>query len=45
MSFDKHVSTLDELLDLGATYFSKIHFEYKIDPRIEKHIKVLPLKN
>lgn len=40
MSFDKHVSSLDELLEMTASYFQKIKFESKIDPRIESHIKV-----
>jgi hypothetical protein len=40
MSFDKHVSNLDELLDMSAPYFQKVKFESRIDPRIEQHIKV-----
>jgi hypothetical protein len=40
MSFDKHVSSLDELLDMSAPYFSKVKFESRINPKIEQHIKV-----
>jgi hypothetical protein len=41
MSFDKHVSSLDELLDMSAPYFSKVKFESRINPKIEQHIKVI----
>lgn len=40
MSFDKHVSSLDELLDMSAPYFSKVKFESRINPNIEQHLKV-----
>ena len=40
MSFDKHVSSLDELLDMPVSYFQKVKFESKIDSRINQHIKV-----
>lgn len=40
ISFDKHVSSLDELLSMSAPYFAKVKFESKIDPTIEKHLKV-----
>jgi hypothetical protein len=40
MSFDKHVSSLDELLDMSAPYFSKVRFESRINPNIEQHLKV-----
>lgn len=40
MSFDKHVSSLDELLDMSAPYFSKVKFESRINPKIEQHLKV-----
>ena len=40
MSFDKHVSSLDELLNMSAPYFSKVKFESRIDPQIEQHLKV-----
>ena len=40
ISFDKHVSSLDELLEMSAPYFAKVKFESKIDPNIEKHLKV-----
>lgn len=40
ISFDKHVSSLDELLEMSAPYFAKVKFESKIDSQIEKHLKV-----
>lgn len=40
MSFDKHVSSLDELLDMSAPYFSKVKFESRINQKIEQHLKV-----
>jgi hypothetical protein len=45
MSFDKHVSSLDELLDMSAPYFSKVKFESRINPKIEQHIKVIRVRN
>jgi len=42
MSFDKYVSSLDELLDMSASYFAKVRFESRVDPRILQHIKVRP---
>jgi hypothetical protein len=43
MSIDKHVSSLDELLDMNAAYFKKIKFESKVNPEISQHLKVRPL--
>jgi hypothetical protein len=40
MSIDKHVSSLDELLDMSALYFNKIKFESKVNPDITQHLKV-----
>lgn len=42
MSIDKHVSSLDELLDMSAQYFNKVKFESKISPDISQHLKVTP---
>lgn len=44
VSFDKHVSSLDELLDLSPNYFSRVRFESRIDTRISQHLKVSYLK-
>lgn len=41
MSFDKHVSSLNELLEMSAPYFSKVKFESRINTKIEQHIKVI----
>ena len=43
MSIDKHVSSLDELLDMSAVYFNKIKFEAKVSPEIAQHLKVSSL--
>ena len=40
LSIDKHVSSLDELLDMTATYFSKVKFQSSISPQIMQHLKV-----
>ena len=34
ISIDKHVSTLDDILEMSSTYFEKIKFESKISPTI-----------
>ena len=39
-SIDKHVSSLDELLDMSSQYFSKVKFESKISADINYHLKV-----
>ena len=41
-SFDKHVSSLDDLLEMSALYFSKVKFESKLSPEICQHLKVSP---
>jgi hypothetical protein len=40
ISIDKHVSNLDDILDMPPTYFDKIKFESKISPSITQHLKV-----
>jgi len=34
ISIDKHVSELDDILDMKPTYLSKVQFESKINPDI-----------
>jgi hypothetical protein len=34
ISIDKHVSSLDDILDMPPAYFEKIKFESKISPTI-----------
>ena len=34
ISIDKHVSTLDDILEMSPPYFEKIKFESKISPDI-----------
>ena len=41
-SIDKHVSSLDDLLDMSAYYFSKVKFESRISHDITQHLKVSP---
>jgi hypothetical protein len=48
ISIDKHVSSLEDILELTPAYFDKIKFESKISPDITQHLKVfshLPLIN
>ena len=40
LSFDKHVSTLDDILEMSPSYFDKIKFESKISADITQHLKV-----
>jgi hypothetical protein len=40
LSIDKHVSSLEELLEMSASYFNKVKFESKISPSITQHLKV-----
>ena len=40
ISIDKHVSTLDDILEMSPSYFEKIKFESKISPDITQHLKV-----
>lgn len=43
ISIDKHVSSLDDILEMPPAYFDKIKFESKISPDITQHLKVRPL--
>jgi hypothetical protein len=40
LSIDKHVSSLEELLEMSASYFNKVKFESKISPSITQHLKI-----
>jgi len=40
VSIDKHVSNLEELLEMSPSYFSKLKFESKVDAGIHQHLKV-----
>lgn len=40
ISIDKHVSTLEDVLEMAPSYFEKIKFESKISPNITQHLKV-----
>lgn len=40
ISIDKHVSTLDDILEMSPSYFDKIKFESKISQNITQHLKV-----
>lgn len=40
LSIDKHVSNLDEVLEISAQYYAKVKFESKINPEITHHLKV-----
>ena len=40
MSIDKHVSNLDEVLEISAQYYQKVKFESKINEDITHHLKV-----
>lgn len=44
LSIDKHVSNLDEVLEISAQYYSKVKFESKIKDDITHHLKVSRLK-
>lgn len=41
LSIDKHVSSLDDILEMPQSYFDKIKFESKISPDITQHLKVI----
>lgn len=43
ISIDKHVSQLDDILELTPSYFEKIKYESKISPHITQHLKVITL--
>lgn len=40
LSIDKHVSELDDILDMSPHYLNKVQFESKINPAISQHMKV-----
>jgi hypothetical protein len=42
ISIDKHVSNLEEILEMNPKSFSKLKFENKIPDSITQHIKVIP---
>ena len=43
ISIDKHVSSLDDILEMPPAYFDKIKFESKISSDITQHLKVRQL--
>lgn len=45
ISIDKHVSSLEDILEMTPAYFDKIKFESKISPEITQHLKVLIIMN
>ena len=40
ISIDKHVSELDDILEMSPHYLSRVQFESKIGPEITQHLKV-----
>lgn len=40
ISIDKHVSELDDILEMSPHYLSRVQFESKIGPEITQHMKV-----
>jgi hypothetical protein len=40
ISIDKHVSSLEDILEMPPSYFDKIKFESKISSDITQHLKV-----
>lgn len=40
ISIDKHVSSLEDILEMSPSYFDKIKFESKISSDITQHLKV-----
>jgi len=43
ISIDKHVSELDDILEMSPHYLSRVQFESKIGPDITQHLKVSAL--
>jgi hypothetical protein len=41
ISIDKHVSNINDILEMNPTYFSKVKFDNKIPDTITQHIKVI----
>lgn len=40
ISIDKHVSELDDILEMSPHYLSRVQFDSKISPDITQHLKV-----
>jgi hypothetical protein len=40
ISIDKHMSELDDILEMSPHYLNKVTFESKISPDITQHLKV-----
>eukprot|EP01016_Furgasonia_blochmanni_P003180 TRINITY_DN11245_c0_g1_i1.p1 TRINITY_DN11245_c0_g1~~TRINITY_DN11245_c0_g1_i1.p1 ORF type:complete len:237 (-),score=30.72 TRINITY_DN11245_c0_g1_i1:34-744(-) len=40
ISIDKHVSNINDILEMNPTYFSKVKFDNKIPDTITQHIKI-----
>jgi len=40
ISIDKHVSNLEDILEMNPKFFAKLKFENKIPDNITQHIKV-----
>ena len=40
ISIDKHVSELDDILEMSPTYLSRVQFESKVGPDVTQHLKV-----
>lgn len=45
ISIDKHISSLDDILEMPSSYFDKIKFESKISQDITQHLKVISYWN
>jgi hypothetical protein len=43
ISIDKHVSELDDILEMSPHYLSRVQFESKIGSEITQHLKVIIL--
>ena len=40
ISIDKHVSELEDILEMSPHYLSRVQFDSKISPDITQHLKV-----
>ena len=45
ISIDKHVSEIDDILEMSPHYLSRVQFESKIGPEITQHLKVSTIYN
>ena len=45
ISIDKHVSELDDILEMSPTYLSRVQFESKVGPDVTQHLKVRNIDN